>query len=205
MCTKLILSLVTAGVVPVSNRTQIGPSIDEDLWREFRENVKERKGKVRGVLGDELENAIRSYIRHGSDKPAADRLEEMDARLQRIEGAVGTAATDGGTPSTDDSHTHAPSRLDSPEKPSANESTDKKLTYLADRLVEEHGNTDGTISMIPRFTIVDLVKDEYGFRSDTAKRYVKKLVDRFDLRRHPDGYNQLVSEERHAELVEEES
>lgn len=189
----------------MSDRTQIGPSIDEDLWREFRENVEERKGKVRGVLGDELENAIRSYIRHGTDKPAKEQLSEVNARLQRIEGAVGTAATDGGVTSDDVSHTHAPSRLDSPEKPSSNDSTDKKVAYLADCLTEERDIVADEPCMIPKRAIAELVKDEYGFRSDTAKRYVKHLIDHFNLRSHPDvKYDQLVTEPRYEQLVEEQ-
>jgi hypothetical protein len=183
----------------MSDRTQIGPTVDAGLWREFRENVKERMGHTRGALGDELENAIREYIRDES-RPVDRRVEK---RLARIEEAVGAAPTDGGTDTVDaGEHTHAPSRLDVTEKPSANAATDKKVAYLAECIREETGSDDP--QELPRSLLVDVVKDEYGFRSDTAERYVGRLVDHFDLRDHPTADPLLVSETRYREIVEQE-
>lgn len=181
----------------MSDRTQIGPTVDAALWREFRENVKDRKGHTRGALGDELENAIREYIRDES-RPIDRRVEK---RLARIEEAVGAAPTDGGTEIFETKgHTHTPSRLDVTEKPSANAATDKKVAYLAD-CIKETATDDP--QELPRKVIVETVKDEYGFRSDTAKRYVEHLIEEFGLVAHPEIDGMLVSPEKKSELVEE--
>ena len=182
----------------MSDREKIGPRIDTQLWQEFRNDVQERKGQTRGVLGDELENAIREYLRD-EDRPIDRRIEN---RLSRIEQALGVGPTDGGTDTLGASeHTHAPSRLDVAEKPAANAATDKKVAYLAKTIRDEHA---GEFNEIPRTVLVETVKDEYGFRSDTAKRYVEQLVDHFDLFDHPVADGVLVTQERREELIEQQ-
>ena len=194
---KVILVYITRQVSAVSDRTQIGPTVDAKLWQEFRENVKKRKGHTRGALGDELENAIREYVRDES-RPIDRRVEK---RLARIEEAVGAAPTDGGTETFETGeHTHAPSRLDVTEKPSANAATDKKVAYLT-TCIEEKASEDP--QELPRKVIVETVKDEYGFRSDTAKRYVEHLIEEFGLVAHPEIDGMLVSSEKKEALREE--
>jgi len=181
----------------VSDRVQVGPKVDAELWAEFRESVQDRKGQVRGVLGDELENAIRNYINFGPDKSTGAQLAEFNARLQRIEGAVGTAESDGGDTLSDDSHTHAPSRVRAAEdsKPGANAATEKKVAYLSRELLRaENCDTTADLRSIPVERVRDVVKDEYGFRSDTAKRYVNALVDELDLHKHPSADNIYLTE-----------
>jgi hypothetical protein len=64
--------------------------------------------------------------------------------------------------------------------------------------------SDPPIEAIPRERLREVVKDEYGFRRDTARRYVTELVDAFDLREHPgEPDNILVSEAREQELIDE--
>lgn len=182
----------------MSDRSKIGPRVDTDLWERFREDVRERKGQTRGVLGDELENAIRQYL--GGASELTD--EKLDARLQRIEAAVGAAATDGGDPREDAiEHTHAPSRLDVDERPAPNAATDKKVAYLAQYIREQYGQ-DGEIEELPQSVIVDAVKDEYGFRSDTAKRYVERLVEHFDMVEDPTADGVFVTPDRREEILE---
>ena len=67
---------------------QPGVRIDGELWDEFREEVRHRRGSVRGHLKHELEAALREYIEGG--QPTGDQI---NARLQRIEDAVGADAT----------------------------------------------------------------------------------------------------------------
>jgi len=56
--------------------------------------------------------------------------------------------------------------------------------------------------MVPRRMLRETVKDEYGFRRDTARRYVGELIDRFDLRDHPaPDADTLVTEARFEELL----
>jgi hypothetical protein len=185
----------------MSDRTQIGPTVDSHLWERFREDVRARHGQVRGVLGDELENAIREYLQDG---PSPSEQEIID-RLARIERTVGTAGTDGGADTSNaGGHTHAPSRLDSPDKPAANAATDKKVAYLAECVLDEVVPSSRALEQVPRDTLVDVVKAEYGFRSDTARRYVDRLVEWFDLREHPSADGILVTEAQHADIIDRE-
>jgi len=186
----------------MSDRTQIGPAVDADLWRRFREDVKARKGQVRGVLGDELETAIRQYLR---DEPSPTE-QRIDARLARLEDAIGVTSADGGTDTRDAAgHTHAPSRIDDAreEKPGANAATEKKVVYLAERVLEQEVPQSREIQQVARDRLREVVKDEYGFRRDTAKRYVAELVDHFDLHEHPYADGILVSESEYQEIVEQ--
>lgn len=178
------------------NRVQVGPKVDEELWERLREDVRERKGAVRGNLGDAIDNAIREYLRD-EERPVDHRIEK---RIARIEEAVGAAPTDGGTHTLPErEHTHT--RTQTPtEKPTSNTATEKKVAWLAKCVRDQHGEE---FLEIPRADLVEIVKDEYGFRSDTAKRYVGQLVDHFELVDHPQNDTILVTEDRREELIEQ--
>lgn len=63
---------------------QPGTEIDAQLWKQFRNDVQDRRGRVNGVLASELENAIREYVEasHGGD--TIDRLERIESRLDEL-------------------------------------------------------------------------------------------------------------------------
>jgi hypothetical protein len=184
------------------DRTQIGPSVDAELWQRFRENVKERKGTVRGNLGGELENAIRQYL---GDEPAP-AMRRFDQRLARIEDSLGVAEADGGIDTFDaPEHTHAPTEQQSTtpdEKPAANAATEKKVQWLAVQ-VEDEVTED--FQEIHPAVLKNVVKECYGFRSDTAKRYIDELKDHFNLVENPDdNYPTLVTESEHDRILKEQ-
>jgi hypothetical protein len=191
----------------VSDRTQIGPAVDADLWRKFREDVKRRKGQVRGVLGDELETAIRQYLSDNPDVEDSERLRRIENAVARMQDQMDIVPADGGTDTSNaEPHTHAPSRIQSviDEKPAANAATEKKVAYLAHLVSEETGLDPDEPGMIPREKLSDLVKEEYGFRRDTAKRYVGELVDHFGLKDHPAGHAQLVTAPKADEIRQDQ-
>lgn len=64
------------------------------------------------------------------------------------------------------------------------------------------GNSDGEIREAPADALREVVKDEYSFRSDTAKRYVDRLEEFFGLVDHPEADPLLVTPERREELLE---
>jgi len=70
------------------DRKQVGAAVDPDVWQAFREDVKDRRGGVRGKLGEELDRALRAYIdaSHGGD--VTDRLARVESRLDRVVEAV---------------------------------------------------------------------------------------------------------------------
>jgi len=196
----------THEVVLVSDRIQIGPTIDKDVWERFREHVKDQHGKTRGSLGDELENAIRHYINFGSGKPLPEQFAEFNQRLDRIEGAVGTAEADGGHTSERTEHTHTPSRIDeaATEKPGANAATEKKVSWLAEKVIEAECPKSRELNQLPRERLLEVVREEYGFRRDTAKRYVDELIHHFDLREHPRTDAVLMTQDAYEEFMERE-
>jgi hypothetical protein len=188
----------------MSDRTQIGPDVDADLWDRFREDVEERYGKIRGVLGKELDTALRQHL--GEDtRPAERRIEQ---RLIRIEDALETSKPDGGaTVSEDiDTHTHRADAGRIESKPDPKAPREDKTRYLA-QCVVDHLSDD--FEQCPRCVLVNLVRDEYGFRRDTAEGYVSELIDWFDLVDHPQQDNfpndMLVTRERFEELLAQEA
>jgi hypothetical protein len=189
----------------MTDGVQPGVRIDPVLWEEFREFVKSKNGAVRGHLQTEVETALRNHIHHGSEQSVGQQLTELNERMYRMEQSIGTVGTDGGDTVSPDPHTHAPSRLDVSEKPASNCATEKKLTYLAGCVKSEYGIAADKPCMIPRSELATVVKSEYGFRRDTAKRYVEQLIDHFDLRDHPNPqFDQLVSEPKYRDLVDEQ-
>ena len=181
-------------MVAVTDGVQPGTRVDEQLWQQFRNAVIERHGTWRGHGRDAVETALRLYIADENEVSAV----QVNRRLGRIESELGITSADGGADTLGaDPHTHAPSRLDVDERPSANAATDKKVAWLA----EQVGSNPESI---PRAKLREIVKDEYGFRRDTAKRYVERLIEHFDLVEHPTAdADVLVSTDRREELVEQ--
>ena len=140
----------------MSDRVQIGVEVDREVWERYREWVNDKHGKTRGVLGDEVENALRKQI--GEEiTPGVARIE---SRLARIENEIGAAAADGGVDTVQsEEHTHAPSRLDTSEKPPANAATEKKVAYLAECVRNSEVPKGGELKMVPRDNLVSVVKD----------------------------------------------
>jgi len=180
----------------MSEKKQVGLRVDASLYEEFKEDVKDRRGRWQGVAGEELENAMRDYLYSEFSAPAGPDGSDFDRRLSRVENELGIGATDGGvaTPSDADPHTHAPT-----ERPAANSPTDKKTAWLAE-CVRDH--LSGEFEEVSKSALQDVVKEEYGFRSDTAKRYVSELVDHFGLVDHPNHDTIYVTPDRREEIIE---
>lgn len=71
---------------------QIGVEVDATLWKQFREDVRRRKGGVRGQLKPELEAALREYLDAADGGDTNDRLtriedkvDDLGARLDQID------------------------------------------------------------------------------------------------------------------------
>jgi len=185
----------------MSDREKVGVRVDANLWQQFRQNVEDRHGYTRGVLGKEVDAALRQYLNEG----AHPELQRANAKLTRIENALGVADADGGTDTLGaQSHTHAPAAPTVTDKPAANTATDKKVEYLAHCVLEKEVQGEDELRSVPRSSLIEVVKEEYGFRSDTAKRYVERLVEYFDLLTHPHNSDLYVTEAEKRELLEQE-
>lgn len=73
---------------PVDETIQPGTDISKALWERFRADVKERKGRVRGLLASELENAIENYLDASRGHDVEYRLDGIEEELERIANAV---------------------------------------------------------------------------------------------------------------------
>jgi len=169
----------------MSGKRQVGLRVDAELYEQFKADVKDRRGRWQGVGGEELENALREYIIGPPTASAADAPDGIEQRLARIEEAVGIEATDGGTDTFNDgSHTHTPTPAPE-ERPDPQAATERKVRWLAECVLDEEVPNSRSIDSISTKALREVVKDEYGFRADTAKRYVDELIDHFDLVEHP--------------------
>jgi hypothetical protein len=155
----------------------------------------DRAGKSRSEV---VRQAIREYI----DQDRASRIEKLVRENNRLLRGEGVAGTDGGQP-----HGHAPAtrppQSPTPSRPSPQAATDEKVAYLADRLLDTEVPKSRQLKQVTYDRLRELVDEEYGFRDDTAERYVGLLVEHFDLRAHPTADNVLVTPDEEEQLVAE--
>jgi len=76
-----------------NNEKQIGVRVTESLWEQFREDVKQRHGRVNGHLASEVEAALREYMdaSHGGD--VNDRLTRIENQLETLTQSVEESET----------------------------------------------------------------------------------------------------------------
>jgi len=148
---------------------RIGVEVDRDLWEEFRQDVKERKGRVSGVLGAELENAIRQYIYDGGNASTEERLTRIENKLN----AAIPGDSDGGT-TPETAHTHARA-ADTPtpeEKPAANQPRAEKAAWIV-------ADMDlGDNAKVPRAAIETKVQKEYNLGERSLEPMVDAVAER---------------------------
>jgi hypothetical protein len=188
----------------MTDKKQLGLRVDPELFEQFKQTVEERRGRWQGAGGEEMEKAMRAYIHGEITAAGGNSVEQMNARLSRIERAVGVEAADGGLDTSEPAqHTHTP--IEAPdEKPHAQAPKEKKIRWLAKRVREDvvPSGTEARLMSIAKTEVRELVKDEYSFRADTAKEYVDDLIDHFDLVSHPDNDVVYMTEQRREQLLE---
>lgn len=184
----------------MSDEVQPGTKIDADVWEQFREEVRERHGVVRGHLKTELENALRQY---SGDAVSPDA--NVDRRLARIEAELGVGATDGGTQTSESAEdTHTPTDLPE-EKPHPNTSAKKKIKWIAAEYRRVYGQDNLTLHKVVHGNLKELIDDAYGFADDerTAK-YISDVVDHLGMAQHPKWDHKYIPEERREEILAEQ-
>ena len=184
----------------MTDEKQPGVKIDADVWEQFRAEVRDRHGVVRGHLKTELENALRQYS--GEAGPTGVDIER---RLARIEAEVGVEATDGGTDTSEPAEcTHTPEQsLQAPDdRPHPQAATKQKVNWLADRVLDAEDVAQTELSMTHADTVRDVIQDEYDFKAETAADYVDKVTEALGLVEHPFNEVLFVTDDKHDELVE---
>lgn len=144
------------------NKTQPGVRVNESIWSEFRQDVRERKGAVKGYLGQELENAIQEYIdaSHGGD--THDRLTQIEQDIAEIRATL--------------------SEREEKNKDSGLGSvTEQRLANIKDTIADE---VSGDVKV--HESVVELaIRQHAGGSSPTLERYKELLMEDRELFPHP--------------------
>ena len=111
----------------MGDKKKIGVRVDESLWNRFREHVRDRRGRVRGVLGEELEKAMEQRMNGGEADP---RLQRMEDDLAFVKRRLAEADTDGAGDAPAVSDAEVRPRADSADR--ADDTDDDRPDFVAD-------------------------------------------------------------------------
>jgi len=149
----------------MSERVTFSVKVDDEVADNFRSFVKEHKGKIRGELGREVENALIEYM----DNDRTARLETDHERIESKLDSVLAAVSDGGG-----THTH---------KRSASPTTVvEKAEVIASRIKE---NADGRV--FPVATVEREIKAVAGADDRTLEQYKRELKEMNAAFAHPNS------------------
>lgn len=147
------------------DRVQPGVRIDGQLWEEFRRDVEERLGAVRGHLSHELETAIREYMRASEGGDTHDELTRIRSRLDEIEAAVQTEnASDG-------------------RNDSVSNRTESRLQKIRQD-VRSHAEETGSVQ-VHESVVERAIEEHAGTAYKTVRRYKRLLETRREVIPHP--------------------
>lgn len=151
--------------------TQIGVRFDEELWQQFREDVRARKGAVNGHLRSELEAALREYINASEGGDTHDRLRNIEHRLDDLADAIVEA--------------------DKKKKDeSVSSRTEKRLSKILEQINEETGHSPKVHEEVVELAI----RDNAGSSEPTIRRYKKLLQQDRELFEHPQNDRMYFTE-----------
>lgn len=142
--------------------TQPGVRVNQHLWEQFRQDVRERKGTVRGHLKSELETALREYLDASDGGDTNDRLRRIENKLELIQTVI--------------------DEQDKNKKDTnVSRETEKKLRKIREQIERE---TDGSPKVHDE--VVELaIRDNAGGSDPTLRRYKKLLQQDRELFDHP--------------------
>ncbi len=157
---------------------QPGTSIDRRLWKRFKNDVRDRRGRINGVLADELERALRSYLDASDGGDVTDELRRLREDVDQIRDVV----IEGSPPTLSDGGSEK-------EKNSAGKDSVRKPVDRDDEtddrsIVEKR--TDATLAELvtnfDQFNLDDLddaIETGAGVSSrQSVKKYRKRVFDR---------------------------
>lgn len=161
-----------------SGATQPGTRIDEDVWEEFRNDVEERFGTVRGHLRHELENAIREYIHASNGGDTHDRLRRIEREVESISKTVdGLQSSNGGKKK---------------KESDVSQTTKNRLDEIQSVIEKESGK-----GPVHEAVVRHAIEDVAGHSDPTIRRYRQMLVDRNIVYPHPKSESKYVYGDEH--------
>lgn len=151
------------------NETQPGVRISESLWQEFREDIRQRRGGVRGHLRTELENAIRSYLEASKGGDINDRLQRIENQMEELGEGVDTLLDDSERKKNKDS--------------GVSSTVKNRLKSIRDEIEREAGDADKVhVSVINK-----AIENHAGTSRPTLDRYKEMLEQRHVAHEWPEG------------------
>lgn len=146
----------------MGERQTFSVKVDEDVAENFRDFVHEKKGKIRGELGREVENAMREYMDNDRYERLADGQDETHAKLDEVLALLADA---------DGTHTHTADV--SPTTVS------EKRDLIAAKL------RDRDAPVMPERDVIEAIEDVAGGDERTITQYKEKLRTSGQAYDHP--------------------
>jgi hypothetical protein len=160
------------------------PRISESLRDEFRDDVEDRFGTVRGHYRSEVEKALREYLNgsHGGDTD--DRLRRLENAVERIDERTAALHAD----------ESGKNKKDSDVSPT----TQNRIESIRDRVERESGT-----GPVHEAVVRQAIEDVAGHSDPTIRRYMQMLTDREILYPHPNRDTKFVyGEEEYACMIQ---
>lgn len=149
------------------------PPVSESLRDEFRDDVEDRFGSVRGHYRSEVENALREYLKGSRGGDTEDRLRRLEDMVERIDGRTAAALSDA----------DGKNKKESDVGPK----TQNRIERIRDRI--EHESGEGPVH---EAVVRKAIEDVAGHSDPTIRRYMQMLTDRDILYPHPKRDSKFV-------------
>lgn len=147
----------------MTNETvQPGTRIDKSVWEEFRQDVIERRGSVRGHLASEVENALQEYINASEGGDTHDRLTTIEQELRDV-------------------RTLLEEQDENKKRSSLSQTTESRLASIRDTI---HDETDGSPKVHEK-VVEFAIREHAGGSEPTIRRYKELLQNDNELFPHP--------------------
>lgn len=149
------------------------PRVSEQLRDEFRNDVEDRFGTVRGHYRSEVEKALRAYLNGSDGGDTEDRLRRLEQAVGRIDERTAHALSD----------ESGKNKKDSDVSPT----TQNRIGRIRDRVERESGT-----GPVHEAVVRQAIEDVAGHSDPTIRRYMEMLTDRDILYPHPNRDNKFV-------------
>lgn len=190
----------------MSDKTKLGVELDAALWQEFRNDVKDRRGRVRGVLGEEVETALRERLYDEGEAAIKEDIARVEQKLDAVLADGVNGDTDGGALPSRSNELRARPESDDSSGADGNGAPDEPPHPSAARLSKAKwvaAELDGQ-KQVTRQQIHDLVDGTYSFGEKATEQLVDAAFTRLTEGRELHPYNDdVLMQPETAEHIEE--
>jgi len=141
--------------------TQPGVRIDASVWNQFRQDVRDRHGTVRGHLGSEVERALKAYLDASTGGDTNDRLTNIEQELKEV-------------------RTLLESEQEKKKDSDISSTTEQRLDAIRDTIEKESDDSPKVHEQVVELAI----RENAGGSDPTIRRYKQLLQNDRDLFPH---------------------